>query len=46
MRPIGVGAAIAVTIGTSGLAVLRNLAYLVFTLYIALASSSRWCWCR
>jgi proton glutamate symport protein len=35
--PIGVGAAIAVTIGTSGLSVLQNLAYLVFTLYVALA---------
>lgn len=35
--PIGVGAAIAVTIGTSGLSVLQNLAYLVFTLYAALA---------
>lgn len=35
--PIGVGAAIAVTIGTSGLAVLQNLAFLVFTLYAALA---------
>jgi proton glutamate symport protein len=35
--PIGVGAAIAVTIGTSGLSVLQNLAYLVFTLYLALA---------
>ena len=35
--PIGVGAAIAYTIGTSGLAVLQNLAYLVFTLYVALA---------
>jgi proton glutamate symport protein len=34
--PIGVGAAIAVTIGTSGLSVLQNLAYLVFTLYAAL----------
>jgi len=34
--PIGVGAAIAVTIGTSGLAVMKNLAYLVFTLYISL----------
>jgi len=34
--PIGVGAAIAVTIGTSGLSVLQNLAYLVFTLYLAL----------
>jgi proton glutamate symport protein len=35
--PIGVGAAIAYTIGTSGLSVLQNLAYLVFTLYVALA---------
>ncbi|HUQ86618.1 MAG TPA: cation:dicarboxylase symporter family transporter [Vicinamibacterales bacterium] len=35
--PIGVGAAIAVTIGTSGLEVLRNLAQLVGTLYLALA---------
>lgn len=35
--PFGVGAAIAVTIGQSGLAVLQNLAYLVFTLYVALA---------
>ena len=35
--PIGVGTAIAYTIGTSGLAVLQNLAYLVFTLYVALA---------
>jgi proton glutamate symport protein len=35
--PIGVGAAIAVTIGQSGLAVLQNLAFLVFTLYTALA---------
>jgi proton glutamate symport protein len=34
--PIGVGAAIAVTIGASGLSVLQNLAYLVFTLYVAL----------
>src|SRR4051812_44188549 len=34
--PIGVGAAIAVTIGTSGLSVLQNLAFLVFTLYAAL----------
>jgi proton glutamate symport protein len=34
--PIGVGAAIAVTIGQSGLGVLQNLAYLVFTLYVAL----------
>jgi proton glutamate symport protein len=36
--PIGVGTAIAYTIGTSGLAVLQNLAYLVFTLYVALAA--------
>lgn len=35
--PIGVGAAIAVTIGRSGLSVLQNLAFLVFTLYFALA---------
>src|SRR6188472_660670 len=35
--PIGVGAAIAVTIGTSGLEVLANLAKLVGTLYLALA---------
>ena len=35
--PIGVGAAIAVTIGQSGLSVLQNLAYLIFTLYVALA---------
>ena len=35
--PFGVGAAIAYTIGTSGLSVLQNLAYLVFTLYVALA---------
>lgn len=35
--PFGVGAAIAYTIGTSGLQVLQNLAYLVFTLYVALA---------
>src|SRR5215212_2947029 len=34
--PIGVGAAIAVTIGTSGLGVLQNLAKLVGTLYLAL----------
>ncbi|MFA5909710.1 MAG: cation:dicarboxylase symporter family transporter [Vicinamibacterales bacterium] len=34
--PFGVGAAIAYTIGTSGLVVLQNLAYLVFTLYVAL----------
>jgi proton glutamate symport protein len=35
--PFGVGAAIAVTIGQSGLGVLQNLAYLIFTLYLALA---------
>lgn len=35
--PIGVGAAIAYTIGQGGLQVLSNLAYLVATLYIALA---------
>ena len=35
--PIGVGAAIAYTIGTSGLQVLQNLAYLILTLYVALA---------
>jgi proton glutamate symport protein len=35
--PIGVGTAIAYTIGSSGLGVLQNLAYLVFTLYVALA---------
>jgi proton glutamate symport protein len=35
--PIGVGAAIAYTIGRSGLGVLLNLGYLVFTLYVALA---------
>jgi proton glutamate symport protein len=34
--PIGVGAAIAYTIGTSGFSVLRNLAYLIFTFYVAL----------
>jgi len=34
--PIGVGAAIAYTIGQSGLSVLWNLGYLVFTLYVAL----------
>jgi proton glutamate symport protein len=31
--PIGIGAAIAVTVGTSGLGVLRNLGILVLTLY-------------
>jgi proton glutamate symport protein len=35
--PIGVGAAIAYTVGVSGLGVLRNLAYLIFTFYLALA---------
>jgi proton glutamate symport protein len=35
--PFGVGAAIAATIGQSGLGVLWNLGYLVFTLYVALA---------
>jgi proton glutamate symport protein len=35
--PIGVGAAIAATIGQSGLGVLWNLGYLVLTLYVALA---------
>jgi proton glutamate symport protein len=34
--PIGVGAAIAYTVGTSGFSVLRNLAYLIFTFYVAL----------
>ena len=34
--PIGIGAAIAVTVGTSGLGVLRNLGVLVLTLYGAL----------
>ncbi len=35
--PFGVGAAMAYTIGSSGLGVLWNLGYLVFTLYVALA---------
>jgi proton glutamate symport protein len=35
--PIGIGAAIAVTVGKSGIGVLRNLAILVGTLYGALA---------
>lgn len=35
--PFGIGAAIAVTVGTSGLAVLKSLALLVLTLYGALA---------
>lgn len=34
--PFGVGAAMAYTIGQSGLGVLWNLGYLVFTLYVAL----------
>ena len=34
--PIGIGAAIAVTVGTSGIGVLENLAKLVGTLYVAL----------
>jgi proton glutamate symport protein len=36
--PIGVGAAIAYTIGQGGIGVLKNLAWLVATLYIALAA--------
>jgi len=35
--PIGVGAAIAYTIAMSGVEVLQTLAYLIFTLYVALA---------
>lgn len=35
--PVGVGAAIAYTVASSGLQVLQNLAYLIFTLYVALA---------
>ncbi len=34
--PIGIGAAVAVTVGHSGLGVLRNLGALVLTLYLAL----------
>ncbi|HQR07441.1 MAG TPA: cation:dicarboxylase symporter family transporter [Gemmatales bacterium] len=34
--PIGVGAALAATVSKSGLEVLKNLAYLVITLYLAL----------
>ncbi|MDQ6829576.1 MAG: cation:dicarboxylase symporter family transporter [Gemmatimonadota bacterium] len=34
--PLGIGAAIAVTVGRSGLGVLKNLGYLVLTLYGAL----------
>jgi proton glutamate symport protein len=36
--PIGVGAAIAYTVGHGGLGVLKNLALLVITLYLALAA--------
>ncbi|HEX6216872.1 MAG TPA: cation:dicarboxylase symporter family transporter [Vicinamibacterales bacterium] len=36
--PIGVGAAIAYTIGVSGLQVLQNLAFLIFTLSLALVA--------
>ncbi len=36
--PIGVGAAIAYTIGSSGVQVMVNLAYLIVTLYAALAA--------
>ena len=36
--PIGVGAAIAYTIGSSGVQVMVNLAYLIVTLYVALAA--------
>jgi proton glutamate symport protein len=34
--PIGIGAAIAVTVGHSGLGILKNLAILIVTLYLAL----------
>lgn len=34
--PIGIGAAIAVTVGHSGLQILKNLALLIITLYVAL----------
>ena len=36
--PIGVGAAIAYTIGVSGMQVLRNLAFMIASLYVALAA--------
>jgi len=36
--PIGVGAAIAYTIGVSGLTVLQNLAFMILSLYLALAA--------
>ena len=34
--PIGIGAAIAVTVGHGGLGVLKNLGMLILTLYVAL----------
>ncbi len=34
--PIGIGAAIAVTVGSSGIEILKNLLYLILTLYAAL----------
>ncbi len=37
LAPVGVGAAIAVTVGHQGIGVLLNLGKLVFTLYVALA---------
>jgi proton glutamate symport protein len=37
LAPLGVGAAMAVTVGTKGLGVLQNLALLILTLYAALA---------
>jgi Na+/H+-dicarboxylate symporter len=36
LAPVGVGAAMAVTVGTKGLAVLQNLALLILTLYAGL----------
>jgi proton glutamate symport protein len=36
--PVGIGAAIAYTVGESGLGVLKNLGYLVLTLYAALVA--------
>ena len=39
--PIGVAAAIAYTVGQGGFGVLYNLAWLVVTLYIALARPDR-----
>jgi len=38
LAPLGIGAAMAVTVGHSGLAVLKNLAWLVLTLYGALVA--------